>query len=91
MDTEAHITVSGRVQGVFFRMYTQREANSLNLKGWVRNLPNGNVEIVAQGQKEDIERLIKWCRKGPPLAQVNNVEVQWHTPTDKLEGFEIRY
>jgi acylphosphatase len=87
----AHIYVSGRVQGVFYRSNTRRKALELGLKGWVRNLGDGRVEIVAEGGEERLERLIEWCRRGPPMARVTGLEVRWENPTGEYEDFEVRY
>lgn len=73
----AHVTISGRVQGVCFRMYTEEEALRRNLTGWVRNLPTGQVEAVFEGAKKSIEEMILWCHKGPPAARVTDVSVDW--------------
>lgn len=82
--------VSGRVQGVAYRFSAQDEAESLGLVGWVRNLPDGRVEVVAQGRPADVDRLIEWCRRGPPLARVTSVEVEELDPRDDLRDFTIR-
>jgi acylphosphatase len=87
----AHIYISGRVQGVFYRSNTRRKALELGLKGWVRNLRDGRVEIVAEGDEERLERLIEWCRRGPPMARVTGLEVRWENPTGEYEDFEVRY
>jgi acylphosphatase len=69
------ITVSGKVQGVFYRQSTIKKAESLRLKGFVKNMPDETVYIVATGQPEDLDELVKWCRQGPPRARVTNAEV----------------
>lgn len=86
-----HIRVEGRVQGVFFRDYTQRQARNLKLKGWVRNLPDGSVEIIISGSEPHVEAMIDWLHEGSPLAVVSAVNVDEILPTEKLAGFEIRY
>ena len=91
MTVRAHVYVAGRVQGVFFRWYTRDEAEKLGVKGWVRNLPDGRVEAVFEGEREAVERMIEFCRHGPPAAEVENVEVRWETPTGEHKGFKIRY
>ncbi len=68
-----HIRITGYVQGVFFRKTTVEKASVLNLKGWVRNCPDGSVEIHAEGKDEDLAELEKWCHTGPPAAKVENV------------------
>lgn len=85
-----HIIVTGRVQGVYFRAYTQKQAVKLNLNGFVRNLPNGNVEIVACGDASALQNLLAWCHKGPLLARVNEVIVTESSETESFSGFEIR-
>jgi acylphosphatase len=87
----AHIYVSGRVQGVFYRSNTRRRALELGLTGWVRNLPDGRVEIVVEGEREQVKKLIEWCRRGPPLARVERLEVRWENPTGEFEAFTIRW
>jgi len=71
-----HFLVSGRVQGVFYRANTQKTAISLLLTGWVRNMPDGRVEITACGEREQIDEFIEWLWQGPPAAEVSNVEQQ---------------
>ena len=75
-----HAFVSGRVQGVWFRGSTQREAESRGLVGWVRNLPDGRVELVAQGPSEAVERLLAWARHGPPTARVDDLTFEEEPP-----------
>ncbi len=91
MKARAHIYVSGYVTGVFFRAHTKELAQRLNVNGWVRNLPDGRVEAVFEGEKENVEGMVKFCRRGPPGAQVDDVEVRWETCRGELSGFEIRY
>lgn len=86
-----HLKISGRVQGVFFRANTQKEAIRLGLKGWVRNTEDGGVETVAQGTREKLEAFIAWCRKGPPSAMVDNVQVGWEEAQETFSGFSVRY
>lgn len=85
------ITVSGRVQGVFFRHNTKKTAQNLGLKGYVINLDDGNVEIVAQGSEENLKRFLEFCRKGPMFARVDDVKVKDEKPSNEFEGFEVRY
>lgn len=87
----AHIFVSGIVQGVYYRYNTMKKAREFNLKGWVRNLVDGRVEIVCEGERVDIERLIEWCRKGPPGAHVENISVEFQEFRGEFNQFEIRY
>ncbi len=91
MKIRAHIFVSGRVQGVFFRQNTCWQARQRGLKGWVRNLPDGRVEAVFEGEKKEIEKMIKWTRKGPILANVKRVEVFWEKYKGEFREFEIRH
>lgn len=86
-----HIWVSGKVQGVWYRATTVEEAKKLGLTGWVRNLPDGRVEIVAEGPRESLERLIAWCHEGPPLAVVDEVKVVWEPYTGEFANFSIAY
>lgn len=85
-----HVFISGYVQGVFFRSYTAQKAKSLDLAGWVRNLPDGRVEAVFEGPKDKIEKMIKWCWKGSPASQVEKVE-EIEEKEEGLREFEIRY
>jgi len=86
----AHIIVTGVVHGVGFRMYAQRQARSLGLGGYVRNLPDGAVEMVAEGDDDAVERLIAWARVGPPSAEVDDVRVTYEKPSEGFGGFDIR-
>jgi len=88
MNQRIHGFVSGQVQGVFFRAHTQEKAYVLGLTGWVRNLPDRRVEIVAEGQTEKLSSFLAWVRVGPPSARVEGVEVKWETPQGE-EGFRI--
>ena len=84
----AHVFVSGRVQGVFFRVFTREQAGERGVNGWARNLPDGRVEAVFEGPRAAVERVVEWCRHGPPYAEVSTVEIDWETP-EKLDGFSI--
>lgn len=90
-EVRAELIIHGRVQGVFFRASTRAEAESLSLKGWVKNLPLMRVEAVLQGPEEKVKQAIEWCQKGPPGAKVTRVEVKWDSPRSDLNGFQIRY
>jgi len=85
-----HIIVKGKVQGVYFRAYTQKQAIKHNLNGFVRNLPNGDVEIVAEGDRDDLQTLVTWCYKGPLLARVSQVTATPYHACEVFEGFGIR-
>ena len=90
MSACVQITVKGRVQGVYFRAYTQKQAVKFNLKGFVRNLPNGDVEILACGDDSSLQNLVSWCHKGPLFAKVNEVIVKASTKMEAFTEFEIR-
>lgn len=89
--TRAHLLISGRVQGVFFRANTQRKAQELGLRGWVKNTRDGRVEVIAEGEKEKIKKLIDWAHQGPDIARVNKVEVEWEDYEGEFDSFEIKY
>lgn len=89
MKVRARVFVSGRVQGVFFRGETVNVAQRLGLDGWVRNLSDGRVEAVFEGEKEKVEEALEFCRRGPPAAYVTNVDVKWERWTGELQGFGI--
>jgi acylphosphatase len=91
MKVRAHVFISGLVQGVFFRWETRKNALKNNVKGWVRNLRDGRVEAVFEGEKEDVEKMIKFCEKGPPGAKVEKVEVKWEDYKGEYDSFEIIY
>ncbi len=85
----AHVWISGRVQGVFFRAHTKEVAEKLGLTGWVRNLPDGRVEAVFEGEEEAVKEAIEWCKRGPPLARVEKVEVRYEGQTGEFRDFRI--
>lgn len=85
----AHLKISGRVQGVYYRASALQEAQRLGLTGWVRNCPDGSVEAVAEGPRDKIESLIAWCKSGPPGARVAEVAVRWEAPQHGFRGFSI--
>jgi len=91
MKVQAHVFVSGRVQGVFFRQETREQATKLNVTGWVRNTYDDRVEAVFEGEKESVDRLIEFCRRGPLYAQVTSVEVVWEKFVGEFKDFRIRY
>jgi acylphosphatase len=88
-DRRVRVTVRGRVQGVSYRASTAREARALGLLGWVRNRPDGTVELLAQGAAGDVERLIAWARQGPPAARVDALDLVEERPTEDLHAFEV--
>ena len=83
-----HLTVSGRVQGVFFRDNTRRKAAELGLNGYARNLPDGNVEVVAQGDEEKIKELIEFLKNNPGSSVVKEIKIK-HKELEKFKRFEI--
>ena len=84
-----HVSITGQVQGVFFRRSAKIEAEKLGIVGWVRNESDGSVEIMAQGEKKNVDKFIKWCKKGPPFAKVENVEVKEQKGLEDLTEFSI--
>jgi acylphosphatase len=86
----AHVLVSGRVQGVWFRGSAVETAERLGVAGWARNLPDGRVEAVFEGPRDAVEAAIAWCHRGPPAARVEGVEVGWEEPAGET-GFRVRY
>lgn len=84
-----HIFVSGIVQGVFYRKNTKQKAQLLGITGWVKNLSNGQVEVLAEGYKGKLEDLIKWLKKGPYLSRVDKLEINWKKYTGEFDGFRI--
>jgi acylphosphatase len=82
---------SGQVQGVSYRMYTRQKARQLGVTGYVRNLRNGDVEIVAAGEDEAVDELIKWASSGSPSAVVSDVRVEIITDVEEFKDFAIRY
>lgn len=90
LKARAHVLVSGRVQGVFFRVETRHEATKRNVVGWVRNTHDNRVEAIFEGQKEAVEKMIGFCRKGPSGANVTEVTVQWQAYTGEFRDFKIR-
>jgi acylphosphatase len=86
----AHVYVSGRVQGVFFRGTVQERAEQLGLTGWVRNLPDGRVEALFEGEPGKVREMVRWCEEGPSHATVESVVAEFETPAEDLQGFEVR-
>jgi acylphosphatase len=87
--TRAHVFVSGRVQGVFYRATTREQAQDRNVSGWVRNLDDGRVEAVFEGEEDAVEAMVEWCHTGSPAADVSDVSVEYEPP-DGLEEFRVR-
>jgi acylphosphatase len=86
-----HVYISGRVQGVFFRAATRLAAVDLNLTGWVRNTEDGTVEAVFEGEDADVQKMVAWCRTGPPAARVDKVTLTEEHPAGGFSGFSIRH
>jgi acylphosphatase len=87
----AHVFISGRVQGVFFRAYTQQAAHDLGLHGWVRNTRDRRVEAIIEGEREQVEKMIRWCHRGSPYASVTGVDMEWQEYTGEFPDFLVRY
>ena len=86
-----HIFISGLIQGVFFRANTQKKAEDLGITGWVKNVPDGRVEIVAEGERQKVEDLIEWAKKGPLIARVDNLDIEWQEYVGEFDSFETKY
>ncbi len=85
------LKIYGRVQGVFFRDSSRRKAKELNLSGWVRNEPDGIVQIVTEGEEKDLKELIKWCRAGgTEYARVDKVNIEWLEPSGQFNSFIVK-
>ncbi|MCS7146327.1 MAG: acylphosphatase [Nitrososphaerota archaeon] len=90
-NVRVRVYVSGKVQGVFYRQNAKRMAESLGLKGWVRNLPDGRVEAVIEGRGEAVRMMIEWMREGPPSARVEKVDVYEEDYSGEFREFSIIY
>ena len=86
----AHLLISGRVQGVCFRYYTQDIAQNLEIKGWVKNCWDGKVEVLMEGEEDKVKELIDWCCKGPGSAVVEKVDIEWEKYRGEFNSFGIR-
>jgi len=86
-----HAVISGKVQGVCFRLETQRAAEKYGVSGWVRNRRDGTVEALFEGDEDQVSSVLEWCKKGPPLSQVRNVEMSRETYSGEFEEFKITY
>lgn len=91
MKKRAHVFVSGRVQGVFFRGTTRDEARKREVTGWVKNRRDGRVEAVFEGEEDDVKEMIDFCHEGSRAARVKDVEVEWEEHQNEFSNFEIRY
>lgn len=90
MKSRLHAFISGRVQGVFFRDFTRRWAETLGLTGWVRNVFDGRVEVLAEGEEEKLHYLLEKLKEGPPLARVDTIEVTWEEYKAEFNDFKIK-
>ena len=85
-----HVMISGKVQGVLFRISTQDKANELNLTGWVKNIFNNAVEIIAEGEREELSKFSGWLHLGPPNAAIDKISIEWNDqPERQFSSFEI--
>ena len=87
----AHVIIQGLVQGVFFRASTKEMALQIGVGGWVRNLPDGNVEALFEGEKKKVSEIVAWCYKGPPGAHVKKVDLAWEPYKGEFKLFDVRY
>jgi len=90
MKSRIHVFLSGRVQGVFFRDFTRRWAQILGLTGWVRNVFDGRVEVLAEGEEEKLKMLLEKLKEGPPLARVENMEASWEDYKAEFNDFTVK-
>jgi acylphosphatase len=88
---QLHAIMHGRVQGVSFRYYTVRQATALGLTGWVGNLPDGTVETVAEGTRQQLESLLEWLHHGPSGAHVESVNAKWRPATGQFRDFSVTH
>ena len=91
MKARVHVYISGRVQGVFFRASTRDEAKRLGLTGWARNMPDGRVEAVFEGDEAVVDAMISWCKKGSPHSRVDDVEVVRDKYVGEFSDFGVRF
>ena len=85
----AHLIISGKVQGVYFRKYIQEISIKNKVSGWVRNLKNGNVECILEGLPSNVEKVIEWCHMGPKNSRVDKIDINYETHTGEFQGFKI--
>lgn len=91
MAKRAHVFVSGKVQGVYYRSYAEDAARRLGVRGWIRNLSDGRVEAVFEGEDDAVEDMIRWCWQGSPMSRVDKVEVEWEPYRGEFQDFSVRY
>lgn len=87
----ARVLISGRVQGVMFRAYTQLAAHEREVRGWVRNTRDRRVEAVLEGERKSVEEMIRWCHRGSPFSDVTGVDVEWQEYTGEFPDFSVKY
>jgi acylphosphatase len=90
-EVRARAIISGRVQGVFFRLETKQAAQRYDVSGWVKNQVDGTVAALFEGPKENVDAILKWCQDGPPLARVEDVDVEWEDYTGEFNRFDVTY
>lgn len=86
----AHLLISGRVQGVWYRGSTREQADKLGLTGWVRNCESGQVEVIVEGEDAAIDKLVSWCREGPSMARVTGIRIEFDDYRGEFVGFRVR-
>ena len=91
MQVRAHVLIEGEVQGVFFRANIQELALECGVKGWIRNLENDKVEAVFEGEKEKVDSMIDFCKRGPPGTRVISFEIKWEEFKNEFKDFQIKY
>ncbi len=87
----AHVVVSGRVQGVYYRQNAVKQAQKLGLSGWIRNLSDGKVEAVFEGGKENVEKIVNWAKKGPFFSRVSSLKIDWQEYKGEFNNFGVKY
>ena len=90
-EVRARVVISGRVQGVFFRLETKHAADRYGVFGWVKNQRDGTVAALFEGTKENVDSILEWCKVGPPIAKVHRVDVEWEDYKGEFDRFEITY
>jgi len=90
-EVRVRVTITGKVQGVFFRSETQRAAENYGVSGWVRNRSDGTVEALFEGEEEDVNAILEWCQEGSPYSKVKNVNVIWEEYSGEFDRFEVTY
>jgi acylphosphatase len=90
-DKRVHLMIEGKVQGVFYRDFVKKEAESLDITGFVKNLNDGKVEVVAEGESGNVDKLLEKCKKGPLMAFIADIETKEEKPTNEFDGFDIRH